>query len=289
MRRLNPFKKQQTRKSNRRRATPNKTWVKQLCILWAALVVAGGTVGGIYWAAEDGVFDRGWSNTVAFITNQTKDAGLVINEVFVSNRKALPTSVLLAALDLNLGDPILFYDVDAAQARVDQLGWVRKATVERQLPDKIYVNLQERAPIAIWQRDNAFTLVDSEGEIIGKDSVKNHGHLKVIVGENAPKNAANLMRLLAEAPDLEARVIAAVWVGNRRWNLHLDNGIDVRLPEANPVKAWAKLASLQKEHAVLAKDITAIDMRQPDRLVVKMTDTGAQRLLEISQNVDHET
>ena len=288
MRRINPFSKSPSKK-NRRRKSITKSWVKQLFILWACLAVFGGGAGSIYWAVEDGVFDRGWTNTISFVTDKTVESGLIVREVFVSNRKALPGADLLAALDVNLGDPILFYDVEAAQARVEELGWVSRATVERQLPDIIYVNIQERTPIAIWQRNHIFTLIDAKGVQIGQDSVKNYSHLKVVVGENAPINAADLMRMLSEAPELEKLVIAAVWIGDRRWNLHLKNGIDVRLPENNPVKAWARLAAIQKEHAVLAKDITAIDMRQPDRLIVKMSDTGAQRLLEISKKVDHET
>ena len=288
MRRLNPFNKP-IKKTTRKRKSPRKLWVKQLSIIGICLGLVGGVSGSTYWAIEDGVFTRGWSNTVAFVSEQTVKSGLVVEEVFASNRKSLPSKDLLAALNVNLGDPILFYDVDAAQMRVEKLGWVRLATVERQLPNKIYVNIQERTPVAIWQRDHIFTLVDAEGAMIGQDSVKNYGHLKVVVGENAPKNAADLMRLLAEAPTLEKRVVAAVWIGDKRWNLHLDNGINIRLPEANPVKAWARLAEIQKEHAVLAKDITTIDMRQADRLVVKLTDTGAQKLLEISKKVDHET
>ncbi|MCH7555160.1 MAG: cell division protein FtsQ, partial [Proteobacteria bacterium] len=55
----------------------------------------------------------------------------------------------------------------------------------------------------------------------------------------------------------------------RRWNLRLDNGVDVELPEAGINAAWRRLADIERRHRLLSRDITAIDLRLPDRLVVR--------------------
>ena len=91
----------------------------------------------------------------------------------------------------------------------------------------------------------------------------------MIVGGDAPDEAPALFTLLAAQPRLSKRVRAAVRVGARRWNLRLDNGIDIQLPEENASDAWARLAELDREHRLLARDIELIDLRLPGRMIVR--------------------
>jgi len=71
-----------------------------------------------------------------------------------------------------------------------------------------------------------------------------------------------------------ARVTAAVFVGDRRWNVRIDNTIDVMLPEDDMAGAWTKLAQLETTNRILQRDVQTIDLRLPDRLVVRVTDTA---------------
>jgi cell division protein FtsQ len=91
----------------------------------------------------------------------------------------------------------------------------------------------------------------------------------MVVGEDAPVHAASLVEMLRSEPALAARVAAAVRVGGRRWNLKLDGGVEVQLPEENPAEAWAQLARLDRSNSLLARNIEAVDLRLPDRLVVR--------------------
>ena len=76
--------------------------------------------------------------------------------------------------------------------------------------------------------------------------------------------------MLATEPDLAARVNAAIRVGDRRWDLRIDNAIDVLLPADSPAAAWAQLADLERSSTILERDVQAVDVRLPDRLILRV-------------------
>jgi len=199
------------------------------------------------------------------------DLGLRINEIYVEGRSRTPADKLVEALGLKRGDPILGIDLAAAKHQIEALAWVKSAVIERRLPGVLYVSLQERDPIAIWQNKGVFTLVDREGMPV-PDSLDNYPGLLLVVGEDAPVNAAELIETLQSEPDLMSRVKAAQRVGNRRWNIKLDDldtGCEVRLPEEGTEDAWHHLAQLDHDNGLLKQKLSIIDLRLPDRLVVK--------------------
>jgi cell division protein FtsQ len=153
---------------------------------------------------------------------------------------------------------------------------VRAAGVERCLPTMLRVSIRERRPMALWQRDGRFVLVDDRGEKITDRDLGRFRDLVILIGEDAPRHAPTLFAMIASEPDLARRVAAATRVGERRWNLTLRGGIQVQLPEEEPHRAWRRLALLDERHRLLERDIRTIDMRLPDRLIVKPGALGAQ-------------
>lgn len=204
----------------------------------------------------------------------TARAGLTVQEIFVEGRSETKPAEVLAVLDIRRGTPILTFDPAEARAELEKLPWIKSADVERRLPDTIYVRLVERQPLALWQRQGRLALIDQDGDEIGGADISRFTALPVVVGEDAPRHAATLLALLATEPDLQTRVLAAIRVGGRRWNLQLDLGesraIEVQLPEINPASAWAKLAEAVREGSLFEKNVTAVDLRLPDRLVVRV-------------------
>lgn len=196
--------------------------------------------------------------------------GLTLQSVAVDGRQQTPPEELLAAIGADRGTPLLALDPEAIRARVETLPWVKSASVRRGLDGTLTVHVDEFAPFALWQRDGKFYLVDRQGEAIAADDPGRFNQLLVLVGDNAPQHAADLVTMLGLEPELKARVRAAVWVGDRRWNLRLDNGVDVKLPETNPTAAWLELARLEREQGLLKRDLSAIDLRLPDRMVVRL-------------------
>lgn len=197
------------------------------------------------------------------------DSGIAIGNVLVEGREKTPTNLILEALEVQRGMPMLAFSPERARARLLQIGWVKDARVERRLPDTVYVDIVERRPAAIWQHKGEFALVDESGIVIGRDEVPEYSHLKVIVGPDAPENFAEFFDMLESQPHLKDRVVAAVRVGSRRWNVTLDNDMTVLLPETEIAEAWARLAQAARDGALLERDATRIDLRMPDRITVR--------------------
>ncbi len=196
--------------------------------------------------------------------------GLRVANIEIEGRQKTPEPLLRAALGLRAGDPILGFSVSDARARLETINWVQSATVERRLPGTIVVHLNERRPFAVWQHEGRFELVDRDGNMVTDSDVSTFGNqLPLVVGTGAPKAAAALLDALATQPDLASRMVAAVRVGERRWNLHMKNNTDVLLPEGAELPALAKLAELQATHALLDRPMQVVDLRLPDRLVLR--------------------
>jgi cell division protein FtsQ len=196
-------------------------------------------------------------------------AGFAVAEILVEGRYETGRETLLKALRLKRGAPILAFDPVTARKRVEALPWITSAVIERRLPDTIHLRLMERRPLALWQRKGRFMLIDTAGKVIPGQRLDGFSNLIVVVGSDAPRHAARLFDILASHPPLARRVKAAVRIGGRRWNLHMDNNIQVRLPERDLAAAWSYLAELERRHGLLAKDVTAVDLRLPDRVIVR--------------------
>ena len=197
-----------------------------------------------------------------------------ITAITVQGRDMTPAAAVDAALGVQVGDDILGFSLEAARRRLDALSFVEHATVERRLPGTIVVQLVERRPFAVWQNQGRFVLIDRKGAVVadqgmnGKDA-EAFAELPLVVGAGAPQAAETLIAALDAEPTVRAHVVAAVRVGQRRWNLTLRNGCDVLLPEGEEPAALHRLARLQQDQQLLVRPLAAIDMRLGDRLVVR--------------------
>jgi cell division protein FtsQ len=248
----------------RRRFPRNR---RDVAALGFGLLALGSTGGGYY------LYRSGELATYAenrFI-GATARLGLAVTDIEVEGRVMSGREPILRAIGAERGTPILAVSPAQIKARLETLPWVRAAAVERRLPDTLHIRLVERTPLAFWQRQGKLVLIDQEGTVITGDKLDRFPGLIVTVGDDAPSHAAALLDMLAGQPSLAGRVVAAVRVGGRRWDLRLDNGIDVELPEERAEDAWAQLAQLERSSRLLARNVEVVDMRLPDRLVVRVT------------------
>lgn len=237
-----------------------------LAVLAIVLAGAAGFVGYFAWR-QGGAALSLLGTTVADLPDF---AGMTVQDISVEGRHLVSKEAVMAALDVHAGQSMLGFDPRLARQRLESIEWVESAIVERRLPDTIYVKLKERAAVALWQRDSDFVLIDRQGRVVRTVDPDYYGYLPLIAGTGAPGQITALSLLLQEVPEIGRRVRAAVWVGERRWNLTLDNMVQVMLPEEDAAAALKILAELDAKQQLLSRDVALIDLRLPDRMVVRL-------------------
>jgi cell division protein FtsQ len=197
--------------------------------------------------------------------------GLTVTEITVEGRETTDRETILAALAAAPGTPIFAVSPIRVKEQLEALPWVRTAVIERRLPGTLCVRLIERKPLALWQHGGKLDLIDLEGAVIPVGRLERFAKLPMVVGEGAARHSAEVLEMLASEPDLAARVTAAIRVGDRRWNLRIDNAIEVLLPADGIASAWSQLARLERSSAILKREVLTIDLRLPDRLVLRVS------------------
>jgi len=192
------------------------------------------------------------------------DAGFGISEVHLAGNVRTPPETILAALGFEPGQSIFAADVQSARWRLMKLDWVAEADVQRRYPDAINVRLVEKLPYALWESTDGFVyVVERNGGLITKKDAENFAHLPHLAGDGAPKFAADLVDAVAQHRAIAARTRIYQRQSGRRWNLVLDDGVVVKLPETGWQKELGTLESLIVDKSILERNLTEIDLRSP--------------------------
>jgi cell division protein FtsQ len=203
-------------------------------------------------------------------------AGFPVAAVSLSGEQHVSRTQIFAAAGVTERASLLFLDVEAARARLKAIPWIADATVRKLYPDTLQITLTERDPFALWQVDGKVSVIAADGTVIGPLVERKFAGLPFVVGRGAAPKAKDFLAQLDRQPAIREQVLAAILVADRRWNLRLKNGIDVRLPEADAAGALATLAALDRDKRLTSRDIVAIDLRLPDRVTVRLSDEAAQ-------------
>lgn len=160
-------------------------------------------------------------------------------------------------------------DLEAIRQRLLAYGWVQDAEVSRRLPDTLLITIKERTPAAIWQDNGQLTLIDASGALLEPVDRNAMPDLPLVIGPGADRQEAGYQKLLAAAPALRPRIIAATWIGNRRWDLTFDSGETLKLPEVGAADALVTFAEKDGAHPLLGRGWLSFDMRDPSKLVAR--------------------
>ncbi|HVV91798.1 MAG TPA: cell division protein FtsQ/DivIB [Hyphomicrobiales bacterium] len=202
-------------------------------------------------------------------------AGFGIRQITVDGRRALTDHEILDALQFGHGRSLVFLDLGAARHRLMDNPLVKDATLRKLYPDRLVIHVTERDAYALWQHDGKFFVIAQDGTTIMPADGR-FPHLPLVVGVGADAHAHEILSALDAVPALKDRVYAAVRVGDRRWNLRLDNGVDVKLPNQDFDQALKQLAGLDASDKLLERDITEVDLRRADRMTVRLSDAAAK-------------
>jgi cell division protein FtsQ len=208
-------------------------------------------------------------------------AGFRITSVAINGRRHLSQDEVLAIGGVNGRSSLLFLDAATVRDKLKANAWIGEATVLKLYPGHLKIDIVERSPFALWQQDGRLSVIADDGAVLEPYVARRFVSLPLVVGKGAETRARDFLALLARYPQVHAATKAAVFVGERRWNLRLKDGLDVRLPENDVGNALAALSKLDKEDKLFSRDIVAVDMRLPDRLTVQLSDDAARAREEL--------
>jgi cell division protein FtsQ len=203
-------------------------------------------------------------------------AGFRITTVAINGRKQLTQDEVLAIGGVNGRSSLLFLDADAVRDKLKANPWIGDATVLKLYPGRLQIDIVERSAFALWQQDGRLAVIADDGAVLEPYVTRRFVKLPLVVGKGAETRAKDFLSLLDRYPQVRAQTKAAIFVGERRWNLRLSDGLDIRLPENDVGNALAALSTLDKEDKLFSRDIVAVDMRLPDRLTVQLSDDAAK-------------
>jgi len=191
---------------------------------------------------------------------------------------------VLATAGITGTTSLLFLDVDQIRQRLKTNPWIADATVLKLYPGELQIGIKEREAFALWQKDGRISVIADDGTVLEPYVAPRLTRLPLVVGGGAQAKAKEFLALLDRYPTMRDFVHASVLVGERRWNLRLKNGIDVRLPESDVAPALERLVALDREKNLITRDIVAIDLRLADRVTVRLTDAAAQARMDASKD-----
>jgi cell division protein FtsQ len=180
-------------------------------------------------------------------------------------------------------------DINKVRADLMQYGWIKDARVARRLPDTLAVEIIERKPAAIWQRNGKYSLIDANGIVLANVRAGAGGELPTLNGRQANAHIVALNALLDNASALKSQVSGATWIGNRRWDLQFQTGETLALPEgeAEAAKALLNFARLDGVHRLLGRDLIHFDLRDPDRAYFRKAPKAQPVKVENNDNTEN--
>jgi cell division protein FtsQ len=200
---------------------------------------------------------------------------LGVRMVTVSGATHMSERKILAIAGVDDKKSLPFFDVAQARARLEADPLIKQASVRKLYPNQIVIEIVERTPYAVWQKDGDVRAIAADGAPIDEVNDGRYADLPFVVGEGANGRVREFVALLDAMDELKPRVEAGVLIDQRRWNLRLKSGIDIKLPESDPEAAIAELLTLQRQSRILEKDVLSLDFRVPGRVFARLSEEAA--------------
>ena len=228
-----------------------------------------------------GVVNGGHVDEVTEAFNNTRNAvanavGFRIASVAINGRKQLTQDEILAIGGVTGRSSLLFLDAAVVREKLKSNPWIADANVLKLYPDRLQIDVTERTAFALWQQDGRLSVIAEDGAVLESYVSRSFVSLPLVVGKGADTKAKDFLAMLDRYPQVRDATRAAIFVGERRWNLRFKDALDIRLPENDVGNALALLSKLDREDRLFSRDIVAVDLRLPDRVTVRLSEDAAK-------------
>ena len=216
-------------------------------------------------------------------TNILNDSKLYFfNKILINNGFIIKNIEILGVNHLDKNDIIkiisTYNDINIFNVNINNIyreiknnTWIKKASVEIIYPNTIKILLTEKKPIAIWQNRYGNSLITKNGDVISEKNLeKFKSYLPIIIGQNAHKNVHSILNILSSNKDFVKNIWSLTFVNERRWDVHFNQGLTIRLPNKNVEKAWEKVVHLNQKFNILSLGLTEIDLRNSRQILGKV-------------------
>ncbi|WP_336276534.1 cell division protein FtsQ/DivIB [Bartonella sp. CB178] len=222
-----------------------------------------------------GVLSSGRAETI--VAAAISNVGFAVTSVDVRGNKRVARQEILELLELDVSQSMFTFDVGKARSALEQHVWVESANVQKVYPNRLCVTIVERKPYAIWQHDGVLDVIDSTGRVIVPFQGGRIRDLPLVVGQGAQISAKAFIQALSVYPEVYDRVRAYVRIGDRRWDLILNNGVRVMLPEDDVLGGLTSLIKTGRAQYLFSRDVLSVDLRLLDRITVSLSDDALAR------------
>lgn len=228
-----------------------------------------GRIGAAVAAGREAVIDR-----PQFLVTRMEIPG-VSDDLAEAIREASFVSLPVNSLEV---------DVAAVRDRVEALAAVERARVRAVAGGVLEIRAIERIPVAVWRGPEGLRLLDGHGVRVAEiDSRLRRTDLPLLAGAGAETAVPEALALLAEARPIAERIRGLVRMGERRWDLALDRDQLIRLPERDPVGALRRAMALDAAEGLLARDVLVVDLRDPERPILRLTEHALAELARLKE------
>ena len=195
---------------------------------------------------------------------------LAISDIVIEGASPRVSREIAIVISRRYGHGTGFGDVHDVRRTLVEIPSIRHVAVSLDSAGILVITIEEKEPVVVLERDGLYLTLDIEASVLASDSRRSgHSDLPLIAGDGAEGHIEEAMALNGMSPKLARMTRGLVRIGNRRWDMVLDHGRVVNLPEDNPILAVSKLLSLDKSDAILSLDIAVIDLRNPNRVTVR--------------------
>jgi len=228
-----------------------------------------------YGAVRGGHVPQIMENAQSLCDDVANRLGFRIAEVALDGGHEVARDEILVLAGITDRSSLLFLDAARTRARLLSNPWIAEATVLKLYPDRLRIEIKERKPFALWQKDRRIALIAVDGVVLENDVRARFADLPRVVGKGAEQSAQDFLTLIGRYPAIARRTEASIFVAERRWNLRLKDGVEILLPENEAEQALQILVDLDRNQKLLSRDIIAVDLRLPDRITVRQSDAAS--------------